>query len=246
MEQIDNTTEFGFLILVLLFFGLLLNIFHRALQKTSYSPMVKSRIMFGSVAGLLVWMGLTAVLAGFNFFDDFSTVPPRFIIVILIPLVTVILISRSEIMNILLQKIQPSSLIYLQSFRIFVEIILWKLFLENLVPVQMTFEGLNWDILVGISAPVIAFLHLRNQLSNKTLIVWNVISLLLLVNIVVVSILSAPVPFRVFMNEPANTIVATFPSIYLPALLVPLAYFLHILSLKQVLQKKNITSPVMG
>jgi hypothetical protein len=33
----------------------------------------------------------------------------------------------------------------------------------------------------------------------------------LLLNIVIVSVLSAPLPFRVFMNEPANTFVTYFP-----------------------------------
>jgi hypothetical protein len=37
------------------------------------------------------------------------------------------------------------------------------------------------------------------------------------------------------MNEPANTIVAVFPISWLPGLLVPLAYTLHIFSLKQLL-----------
>ena len=64
--------------------------------------------------------------------------------------------------------------------------------------------------------------------------VWNILCLMLLINIVTIALLSAPVPFRVFMNEPANTIVTTFPFIWLPALLVPLAYGLHILSVVQI------------
>jgi hypothetical protein len=46
-----------------------------------------------------------------------------------------------------------------------------------------------------------------------------------------------PTPFRVFMNEPSNTIVAKFPIVWLPALLVPLAYGLHFLSLRQYWRK---------
>jgi hypothetical protein len=42
------------------------------------------------------------------------------------------------------------------------------------------------------------------------------------------------------MNEPANTLVAKFPFILLPGVLVPLAYGLHILSLRQIyLSGKN-------
>jgi len=55
----------------------------------------------------------------------------------------------------------------------------------------------------------------------------------LLVNVLVIAVLSMPTPLRVFHNEPANTLLAYFPYIYLPGVLVPLAYTLHIFSLRQ-------------
>lgn len=51
----------------------------------------------------------------------------------------------------------------------------------------------------------------------------------LLATIVTVAFLSAPTPLRVFMNEPANTIVTTFPYVWLPAFLVQAALFGHVL-----------------
>jgi hypothetical protein len=56
----------------------------------------------------------------------------------------------------------------------------------------------------------------------------------LLFNIVIISILSTPTPFRFFMNEPANTIVAAWPFIWLPGFVVPMAFLLHVFSLKQL------------
>ena len=53
--------------------------------------------------------------------------------------------------------------------------------------------------------------------------------LALLANIVIVSVLSAPVPFRVFMNEPASVFVTTVPYVWLPAILVQAAWFGHLL-----------------
>jgi hypothetical protein len=40
------------------------------------------------------------------------------------------------------------------------------------------------------------------------------------------------------MNEPANTLVAGFPYIVLPGILVPIAYSMHIFSLRQLLSKQ--------
>jgi hypothetical protein len=63
--------------------------------------------------------------------------------------------------------------------------------------------------------------------------------LLLLLNILVIAVLSMPSPFRYFLNEPSNVIVAQFPYILLPGVLVPLAYSLHIFSLRQLLTRKQ-------
>jgi hypothetical protein len=53
--------------------------------------------------------------------------------------------------------------------------------------------------------------------------------MVLLLNIVVIAILSMPTPLRHFHNEPANTFIAYFPYIWLPAFLVQVALFGHLL-----------------
>jgi len=55
----------------------------------------------------------------------------------------------------------------------------------------------------------------------------------------VIAVLSMPTPIRYFMNEPANTLVAEFPFILLPAVLVPMAYTMNIFSLRQLLAKQT-------
>jgi hypothetical protein len=114
---------------------------------------------------------------------------------------------------------------------------LWALFAENLLPVQMTFEGRNFDVLSGLSGIVVAFFAARGNLSRGFLIGWNILCLGLLINIVATAILSMPGPLQVFHNEPSNTIVTHFPVSWLPGLLVPLAYMLHFFSLRQLIKK---------
>jgi hypothetical protein len=99
----------------------------------------------------------------------------------------------------------------------------------------MTFEGLNFDVLTGATAPLAAYLlTVRPHWRRPILLAWNVMGLVLLAAIVVISILSLPTPLRVFTNEPANTIVTRFPFIWLPGFLVPLAYTLHFFALKNL------------
>ena len=178
---------------------------------------------------------LSGILSLSGFLNDFSTFPPKFIIVLVVPLVTIIWAIRTKTTREILQHTPPESIIRLQSFRVFVEILLWMLFIANLAPIQMTFEGRNFDVLSGLTAPLIAFLVARKKLSVPLTILWNVACLGLLINIVTTAILSLPTPFRVFMNEPSSAIVAEFPVVWLPALLVPLAYGLQFLSIRQLL-----------
>jgi hypothetical protein len=131
-----------------------------------------------------------------------------------------------------------------QAFRIVVEIALAQLYHAGALPVQMTIEGRNLDLISGVSALVLAWLATRWQLPRWGLLAWNLLGLGLLLNIVIVSILSTPVPFRLFMNEPANTIITELPFIWLPTLLVPAALFGHLLVFRRLWRERGALSGV--
>lgn len=182
------------------------------------------------------WLAMVSVAAFSGFTSNFDSMPPGLPMFIFPPLVALIFVLKSKTTNELLQNIPPKYLVNFQMFRVPVEILLWLLLLVNVIPVQMTFEGRNFDILAGLTAPIASILWFTKGKQNRTMgIIWNVLCLLLLLNIVVVAILSMPLPFRVFMNEPANTEVGKFPVVLLPTFLVPMAYYFHALSIKQLL-----------
>lgn len=234
----------GFILTTFVFFGLVLHMLNSGLSKTSFSPEKQRKIFRIALLSLICWMMFTGFLAAANFFNDFSTMPPKFFIVLIVPLVAVIYLSTRKSLTEILRHVPPSNIMFLQGFRIVVEILLWMLFLENVLPVQMTFEGYNFDVLAGISGVIMGWLYTKGKLSPTLVTIWNFAGLALLLNIVTIALLSTPLPIRVFMNEPANTIVTVFPIIWLPAMLVPLAYGLHIMSLKQMslLRKESNTS----
>jgi hypothetical protein len=123
---------------------------------------------------------------------------------------------------------------YLQSFRILTEIILWLLFVQHRAPEIMTFEGRNVDILVGLSAiPVAYFCFVRKAWPRPVALWWNVIGSLILLNVVVQAQLSTPT-FRVFQTDPPVTFIGDWPYIWLPGFLVPLAWLLHAASTVQL------------
>jgi len=111
-----------------------------------------------------------------------------------------------------------------------------------MVPQLMTFEGINYDILVGFTAPIIGLLYLKNKISKNFLMCWNIIGLILVVSIMTIGILSAELPFQQFGFEQPNRGLQYFPFILLPALIVPLMIYAHItdiIKLKKEIRTKH-------
>jgi len=99
----------------------------------------------------------------------------------------------------------------------------------------MTFEGRNFDILAGITAPFVAWLAFRTGKTNRMLLViWNVFALLLLLNIIINAAFSLPSPIQQFAFEQPNRAVLYFPYIWLPSVVVPIVLFAHLASLFQL------------
>lgn len=202
------------------------------------AQVVNRKVVFNRFAGFVVcWLVFVSIISITGLINDFS-MPPKFLVILIVPMLSIYWWSRKSWLHEVLRNVPDQWLLYFQVFRIPVELLLWKLWMSGVVPIQMSFAGLNWDIFSGILGPVAAILiTFLPPWRKSVLISYNVIGLLLLLNIVVVAMLSTPTPFRYFMNEPANRIVVQFPVVLLPAVLVPIAYLLHWFSLKQLLLK---------
>jgi hypothetical protein len=209
------------------------------MRKTSWDMATQQKIFGRTLFVVIVWVALVSVLALTGFFTDLSGMPPKPVLVIFIPAIILLVITFSKKGVELLRATPPHWLIAMQSFRILVEILLWRAFVLNLLPVQMTFEGNNFDAFSGLLAIPFAIAVMKKW-SPRVVLVYNVIGLALLINILVIAVLSMPTPLRYFMNEPANTLVGEFPFVYLPAILVVIALTFHIFSLRQLwlLRKK--------
>lgn len=218
----------------------------KAFNKTSWSKSKRLSLFFWIAFIMVAWAVLLTVLSYNGFFNDFSKLPPRPALALLLPLPFVLGFAFSKTGAQLLQQVSQQWLVFMQSFRIFVELLIWFAFLAGKLPVQMSFEGRNYDVLTGILAVPAGYLLLKKKTySTAIAIAFNIAGILLLLNIIIIALLSMPTPFRYFMNEPSNIIVAQFPFILLPGVLVPLAYSLHILSLRQLyIREKTVATAV--
>lgn len=184
--------------------------------------------------GIAGWLSLLALLAYRGVFVG-GVMPPRVALALLLPLAVGLFLLPTHGMRHYLAVTPPAWLISVQSFRIVMELILYALAVQGRAPALITFEGRNADILIGLTAlPVAYFAVSRRVWPRRVATVWNVVGILVLANVVVHAQLAAPGPYRVFMTEPSTVFLGTFPYIWLPGFLVPLALWLHAASLLQL------------
>lgn len=199
------------------------------------APERTRRWTMGTSGFVIVWLAATAILAARGKLSDWSQFPPPVMKLFTTATLLTIFYAFSHIGSRLVDGLSVASLVGFQAFRIPVEIILFLWFRYQIVPVQMTFEGWNFDVLSGLSACVVAWLAAHDRLPRWGLLLWNVIGLGLLINIVTIAVLSMPTSLRMFFTEPANIIVTTqAPYIWLPVFLVQAALFGHLLVFRKM------------
>ena len=188
-----------------------------------------------SLAG---WLGLLAVGAGTGFLSNFDARPPRMMLVLLGSIALFVAALRTPTLSRLLAATPRTWPIAVQAMRVPIELGLWSLFLEGRMPEHMTFEGRNLDVLVGLTAPLVAVSLARGWIGARGAIAWNVASLCLLANVVGMAITTMPGPLHLAWPGVSNVVVAELPFVFLPGLLVPVALFGHVLSLRQLLGRR--------
>lgn len=215
---------FGFVLTTLLTVGFLLRSFGSIRPPGLASKLLTFVIPF--------WMLLTGVLAVGGFYQQFQFTPPLIVTCAVLPADLLIICYFIFFRKGFIERLSLRSLTLLHVVRLPVELVLLSLFKFGLVPQIMTFEGRNFDILSGLTAPVVYWLAFRKQTVDRRLLIgWNLIALVLLGNIVVTAILSFPSPFQRFGFEQPNVGLTYFPFIWLPAIVVPTVLFAHLASL---------------
>ncbi len=187
-----------------------------------------------------IWIGLQTVISLAGFYTITDSIPPRVTLLILPPVMLIVGLFISKKGKRFIDSLDIKTLTLFHIIRVPVELVLFWLFINKAVPGLMTFEGRNFDILSGLSAPFIYYFgFVKKKLSNSVLLAWNLICLLLLFNIVINAILSVPTSFQQFAFEQPNIAILYFPFVLLPACLVPLVLFSHLAAIRQLLTKKS-------
>jgi len=192
------------------------------------------------VIGLLLWQLYIFIMASSNFLASYSF-PPRFALAFILPsfIFTGIFIYKNR-NNKWLQNIPQHWLIYIQSFRILVEILFVFSVTKGILHKEASIEGYNFDMILAITAPIIGLLVFKYKtLSKKWLIYWNYSGLAILASVIYVFMTSIYKPEIYGSNIPLLPIESfKYPYVLVAGFLMPLAVFIHVLSIVQ-LKKLN-------
>jgi hypothetical protein len=189
---------------------------------------------------LLSWLAFQAAIGLTGFYTVTNSVPPRFFLAVLPPFLLIAALFLTQRGKSFIDGLNKRLLTVLHVIRIPVELVLFWLFFNKAIPQIMTFEGRNFDVLSGITVPLIYYIAFKKAGHAKiTLLVWNFVCLALLINIVTMAILSAPFAFQRLAFEQPNIAVFYFPFIWLPACIVPLVLLAHLAVIRQLLYENK-------
>ena len=181
------------------------------------------------------WFLIQAVLVLLGFYHADKGTLPRFLLLILPPILFILLVLLKGGGK---RNYRPSLkwLTLFHILRIPVELVLFCLFVYHKLPREMTFEGKNFDILAGLTAPFVFYYgFVKERLSLKVIIAWNIVGLILLINIVLIAFLSMPTVFQKFGAGQPNIAFFYFPFIWLPCGLVPMVIYAHLVTIRNLI-----------
>jgi hypothetical protein len=187
-----------------------------------------------------LWLGWAAGASGLalsGVLADAQALPPRMVWVILPATAVVVYLCKI----IPVQRLNPAGLLALHLVRVPVELVLYQLYQNGLVPQAMTFAGWNFDILSGLGALGLLGYWWIGQTRPNRAVLWgfNAVGLVLLAIIVGTAALAVPSPLQQVGHDQPNVAILAFPYTLLPGVVVPVVLLAHLLAFKWLAQEKG-------
>jgi len=176
---------------------------------------------------LMAWLLIQAIISLTGFYQVMTGTPPQFALLVLPPLIFIAGLFITKKGRALLNDLPMPALTLVHMVRVPVELVLLGLYICHTVPVQMTFKGGNYDILAGLTAPLVYLAFQKGLLKSRGLLVWNILALISLAHIVSTAI------GLILARHPVALVL--FPFTWLPAVVVPLVLLSHLAVIRKLL-----------
>ncbi|MEO6499518.1 MAG: hypothetical protein ABIN95_10910 [Mucilaginibacter sp.] len=139
-------------ILFLFVTAITLYLFHRAAGNTKITGIVAC------------WLVIQGIIGYSGFYTHTDSTPPRLLLLLGPPLVAIALLFITPAGRRIIDAMDIKWATGLHTVRIAVEVVILLLFINGKLPKVITFEGRNFDILSGLTAPfVVMLLNSKNK-----------------------------------------------------------------------------------
>lgn len=189
----------------------------------------------------IAWAMIQGLIGATGFYTNTEVMPPRIMFLGLFPaLIMIVTCAFTAKGRQWLDQMNLQRLTYFHSIRFAVEVVLALLVMHQVISKYMSVEGTNFDVLSGLSAPLVAWIAFRAGKVNRALLLgWNIIACLLLLNVVITAVFAFPTPFQQLAFDQPNLAILHFPFNLLPTVVVPLVFLAHLAAFRQLLNQRN-------
>ncbi|MEO6038908.1 MAG: hypothetical protein ABIQ93_10880 [Saprospiraceae bacterium] len=191
----------------------------------------------------LGWLGLQAALALTGFYINERTTPPHFLLLIAPVVLPILATFRFKKGRRFLDALDLRWLTLLHTARLPMDLVLYWLYQAEEVPWKITFAGCNFDILIGLTAPLVAWLAFGPKGTlryPKWLLAWNLVGLALLLILATLAIASLPTALQSLSFQRPLVGILYFPYNWMPCGIFPLVFLAQLVGLRRLSIKKNL------
>jgi hypothetical protein len=215
-----------------LMLAIMLSGINAALRRAGWAGPSRMRAV-GTIAAILIgWFALAVVMSRMGIYRAAAERAPTIQYGIVIPFaIGLALLWRWRTLWRVIDAIPQHWLVGIQVFRVLGGVFL-VLYAAGRMPGLFALPAGIGDVLIGASAPLVAWAFLRDPQGNRgSVMVWNALGILDLVVALATGFLTAPSPLQGAAFDLPNTMITDFPLILVPVFLVPFWILVHIASL---------------
>jgi hypothetical protein len=181
-------------------------------------------VLWGVVGG---WFALMLAGSATGFFESGARPPVSLGLAAVLPVVGFLLVMWWSVgFRALIRSLDRRSLVFGHTWRVggFVFLVLW---VKGLLPGAFAWSAGLGDMLVGITAPLVAMGGER-RFGRGGVLAWHVVGMLDLVAAVSLAALSSEGPIGILAGDVTTKIMGEFPMSLIPTFFVPLLMILHL------------------
>jgi hypothetical protein len=194
--------------------------------------------LIGAVAGLVCWLVIGAIVPMSGMLET-KMLPPPTLLFAGTCFLLAFAVAFSPIGKRLI-NLPIAFLVLFQGFRLPLELVLHNWYEHGTLPVQMTYEGHNFDIATGILAIIVGIWSMAGSAPRVAVWVFNLVGSALLLAVIVIAFTSVPLPVRQYLNDPPVLLPFNFPFSWILSIAVTGALFGHLVLFRKLL---SITNP---